>query len=199
MNRTNLIPLHRQLHDVRVARLRMWAWVAGGLCCLIVGALACCALGPSQANAAPAQEFSKAAGELTKANQEAAALRVELAAERERLRSRQLISDQPDYSLLLGLLSQQVDEDVVLNRCELGRGASSTDAAQAAQAASETLQLGGFARSQPAVAAFMLQLEATGIFKRVTLLRSNEQPLLSGQVAAFQIQCVLGPSEKGGQ
>jgi Tfp pilus assembly protein PilN len=211
MNRANLIPLARQLRDQRAARLRRWAWIIGGLCCLILATLAYFAAGNSLAGGPPPQEFSKAAAELSKANQQAASLRASLATEKQRLRSRQLIFRQPDYSLLLRLIAQQVDEDVVLSRCEFGR-ASDFDrasefgrardlggAAPLSRTPSDALQLSGFARSQPAVAAFMLQLESTGIFQKVTLVRSNEQPLLSGEVAAFEILCVPGGSPKGAQ
>ncbi|HSZ56394.1 MAG TPA: PilN domain-containing protein [Tepidisphaeraceae bacterium] len=208
MNRANLIPLARQLRDQRAARLRRWAWIIGGLCCLILATLAYFAAGNSLAGGPPPQEFSKAAAELSKANQQAASLRASLATEKQRLRSRQLIFRQPDYSLLLRLIAQQVDEDVVLSRCEFGRASDfdrasefgrARGAAPLSRTPSDALQLSGFARSQPAVAAFMLQLESTGIFQKVTLVRSNEQPLLSGEVAAFEILCVPGASPKGAQ
>jgi Tfp pilus assembly protein PilN len=203
MNRTNLIPLHRQLRDERTARIKRWARTTAGLCLFVAAALVCCAAWTSQATGPTSEDFSRAAADLSKANQEAASLRAELNVETQRLRSRQLIFEQPDYSLLLRLIAQQVDDDVVLSRCECYRAgadrAQPSDSAKDPKSKTKTdaLQLSGFARSQPAVAAFMLQLESTGVFQKVTLLRSSEQPLLSGQVAAFEIQCVPGPSNQG--
>ena len=193
MNQTNLIPLSRQLRDARRTRARTWSFALGGICGAMAVAYACCVLAPSEVSASPPEAFSKTAAELSKANQESAALRRELAVLREQVQSRQYILQQPDYSLLLGLVSQVVDDDVVLNHCEL------VNDSQGEQSQAQVLKLGGFARSQPAVAGFMLQIEATGIFRKVTLVRSNEQPLLDRQAAAFQVQCVFGPSGKGAQ
>ena len=197
MNRSNLIPLSRQLRDERTVRLRRWAWTGGALCGVVGAVIACCAAWTNQLSGPAPQDFSKAASDLSKANAEAATLRAELALETQRLRSRQLIFEQPDYSLLLRLIAQQVDDDVVLSRCEFHQPGVAHDDSQERINKSDSLQLFGFARSQPAVAAFMLQLESTGIFQKVTLLRSSEQPLFSGQVAAFEIQCVPGPSIQG--
>lgn len=201
MNRTNLIPLSRQLRDERAARLRRWAWISGALCGVVGSVIACCAAWTNQLSGPVPQDFTRAAADLSKTNQEAATLHAELAIETQRLRSRQLIFEQPDYSLLLRLIAQQVDDEVVLSRCEFHQPGVARDDAQDhtqdRKIKSDALQLSGFARSQPAVAAFMLQLESTGIFQKVTLLRSSEQPLFSGQVAAFQIQCIPGPSNQG--
>jgi Tfp pilus assembly protein PilN len=205
MNRTNLIPLQRQLRDERIARLKRWAWTTSGLCLFVVAAIACCAAWTTQSTGPTSEDFAKVATDLSKANQEAGTLRADLNVETQRLRSRQLIFEQPDYSLLLRLIAQQVDDDVVLSRCEFRQaGTERTDRVeigsvkdQKSKTKTDSLQIWGFARSQPAVAAFMLQLESTGIFQKVSLLRSSEQPLLNGQVAAFEIQCVPGPSNQG--
>jgi Tfp pilus assembly protein PilN len=193
MNSVNLIPLKRQLRDERSTRLRAWGAALGALSCLLAVAYGVAAFGPSDLSAPPASAFSKAAGEVARANQEAAILRTQLAALNQQSLARQLIVDQPDRSVLLALLARAVDADVVLNQCELLHGTSQT------ATESQVLKISGYARTQPSVAGFMLQLEGTGIFKSVQLLRSSDRPLLTGRVAAFEVQCVLGPPGKGAQ
>lgn len=192
MNRANLIPLSRQLRDVRSARVRTWSFVLGSVSCALAMAYACCVLVPSQVSAPTPEAFAKAAAELSKAHQESATLRKELAILQEQVHSSQYILDQPDYSLLLALISQVADEHVVLNHCEL-----ISDSTAGEQPRRQLLRLGGYARSQTALAKFMLQIESTGVFKKVTLVRSKQQPFLDNEAAAFQVQCVLGAAQKG--
>jgi Tfp pilus assembly protein PilN len=192
MNAVNLIPIHRQLRDARAARVRGWSWAVGGLSALLAMAWVCCAMAPSQAVAPPAAAFTKATAEISKANEESAVLRRELAALRDQALSTRGITDQPDFSVLLALLSQAIGQDVVLNRCEL-----SHDDLKTTSAPEQVLKISGFARNQPAVAAFMLELESTGIFKSVTLVRSNEEPWMDQKVAGFQVHCAIGPVSRG--
>jgi Tfp pilus assembly protein PilN len=192
MNSVNLIPIHRQLRDARAARICSWAWVVGGLSLLLTMAWACCAIVPSQAVAPPAAALTKATTEISKANEETAALRRELAALREQTLSARGITEQPDFSLLLALLSRAVGEDVVLNQCELTH-----DNAKVKSSPADVLRISGFARNQPAVAAFMLELESTEIFKSVTLVRSNEEPWMAAKAAGFQVRCSIGPIPRG--
>jgi hypothetical protein len=190
----NLIPVYRQVRDARMSRLRAWSYGAGGLLvaeALVWGALS---LAPSQGVAPPPEAFSKAAAEVSKANEQAAGLRWELETVREQVSSRQFVVEQPDYSLLLAMLSQLTGDGVVLSQCELTRGAAATGSDRA-----QVVKMSGFARNQPAVAAFMLDLEGTGVFKTVTLLRSSEQQLMNANTAGFQVECVLGQGQKGGR
>ncbi|HEY8749430.1 MAG TPA: PilN domain-containing protein [Tepidisphaeraceae bacterium] len=190
----NLIPMERQVRNARINRVRAWSYAGGGLTTALGLLWACCAAAPSQVDAPSAEMFSKAAAEMTKANEEALPRRRELASLQEKVASRQYITEQPDFSLLLALLSQVTGDDVVLNHCELTHALTPAEIDRA-----QLLRIGGMARSQPSVAAFMLALEGTGIFKNVTLVRSNEQPLMNAQVAGFQIQCTIGPVQQGGQ
>ena len=192
MNSVNLIPLDRQLREERRERVRAWGLTVAVVTCIVGLAYAVAALGPSDSAAPAPSAFSKAAAEVARANQEAGPLRAQLASLNEQLEARHIVTDQPDCSVLLALLARAVDDDVVLNQCELIH-ATSANAPQ-----SEVLKISGYARTQPSVAGFMLQLEGTGIFKSVQLVRSSDQPLLSARAAAFQVQCVLGaPAGRG--
>jgi Tfp pilus assembly protein PilN len=192
MNRANLIPLQRQLRHARRARLRAWSVLLGAIAGSLLLACGVLFLDPSQTSAPAPDAFTKVAGELAQTNQETATVRRQLAALREQVNSRRFVLEQPDYSLLLSMISQVVDDSVVLDQCELSSGGTQSNPSQG-----QVLKVGGFARSQSAVAGFMLQLETTGIFKKVTLVRSQEQPVLDRQAAAFQVQCLLGPPNKG--
>ena len=187
----NLIPMHRQLRMARAARLRGWSYAGGGMVVALAVGWMACGLTTSRAVAPPPESFSKAAAEISKANEEAATLRRELAGLREQVAARQSVTGRADTSVLLAMLSQATGEDVVMSHCELAnRDPRAADSPQ-------VLRITGAARNQPEVAAFMLALESTGLFRNVTLVRSNQQQMMNTQVAGFQVECVIGPSQGG--
>jgi hypothetical protein len=187
----NLIPVPRQLRDARARWLRAWG-CAGGLTAGIV-AMAWLAFNStaSRAAAPPPEAFTKTSAEISQANEESARLRRNLAALKEQVASRESVSRRADASVLLAVLAQATGEDIVLERCEFANRDPKADASP------QLLKMSGAARNQPAVASFLLALEGTGLFKNVSLVRSGQQQLNNAQVAAFQVECVIGPGQGG--
>jgi Tfp pilus assembly protein PilN len=115
------------------------------------------------------------------------ALRTQLAA------NRQVLS-QPDWSLLLALLGKELGDQIVLNGCAL-----KLDDAPAAAGASTAsprpgglvLHLSGFGKSNQAVTDFVLRLESTQLFSRVSLVDTSHNTYLGGDAYAFRIDCPL--------
>ena len=113
------------------------------------------------------------------------------------------VGHQPDWSLLLTLLADLLDERTVLRSCKLEPKGNATrrpgaedvlqrtDAQRAAHGPYD-LHMEGYAQSQSAVSAYVLRLEATGLFQRVTLVDTRMEPFHDGRAVSFRIECQLG-------
>lgn len=195
MNSTNLIPLARQLRAARSARIGTWGIALGAVVLLSVATYGGCAWALTDSAAPSPSDFSQAARELAQINGESNRVKVQLAAVQRAVYSAQSLSEQPDLSLLLGLISRKADERIILSRCELTEsqpGEKGADA-ESASIGGAILRLDGFGRSQGAVADFVLALETTGVFDRVALLQSRSQAILGTDAAAFRIECQMQP------
>lgn len=197
MNQVNLLPLPRQIRRARSARIRAWSIGLGALVVLCAATYGGCAFVFSDLNAPRKADFSSTARELSQLNGDATHLKAQLAAVLREVYSAQSLSEQPDLSLLLGLVSRTADERIILSRCELTESGPPDKGAEAESANFEgaILRLDGFGKTQTAVAAFVLQLETTGVFDRVSLLQSHTQPLLGTDAAAFRIECAMQPKK----
>ena len=88
---------------------------------------------------------------------------------------------------------------IVLSSCELTpisevaapTGGSLTQNLAATQPR-YTLALSGVGRSQAAISHYVLRLEQTGLFNRVTLIESRKAPFARGEAITFRIGCTLG-------
>jgi len=215
MNTTNLMPRGRQQQRSCRLRLRAWGGVCGSLALLLAGGgIWCFAI--ARLGAAPVSDVLRASQDVAHLLEQQKAISADLAAAQNEAQSVRLISGQPDWSLLLQMVSQSMDDEIVLKSCDLAREpdapispAEIHPAASAARTAGVvqtelatrgqllTLRLSGFGRSQAAVSRFVLRLESAEIFERVTFLQSSRQPLLAGEAIGFQLECPLRPSERG--
>jgi hypothetical protein len=199
MNSTNLVPLARQLRAARSARIGVWGMALGTVVLLSVATYGGCAWALTDSAAPSPSDFSQAARELAQINGESNRIKVQLASVQREVYSAQSLSEQPDLSLLLGLISRKADERIVLSRCELteSQPAEKGVEAESASIGGAILRLDGFGKSQGAVAEFVLALETTGVFDRVALLQSHSQPILGTDAAAFRIECQMQPRKAG--
>jgi len=110
------------------------------------------------------------------------------------------LSDQPDWSLLLTLLGQELDEDLVLREVRLrpAERPKTAPALIAAAAAGERfrLELRGLGRTQEAVSRFVSRLEGKKLFSEVSLLRRAREPFLADTAVSFDLECVLGDAKE---
>ena len=197
MNSANLLPLARQLRQARSSRARVWGIAAGTSLALSVATYAGCAFALSDSAAPSPADFSRTARELAECNGEANRIKAQLAGVQRETYSARSLSEQPDLSLLLALISRTADEQIILSRCELAESASGEKGAEAESASigSATLRLDGFGKTQSSIARFVLQLESAGVFDQVTLLQSHSQPVLGMDAAAFRIECLMQPKK----
>jgi hypothetical protein len=127
-------------------------------------------------------------------------LRPQLAEAQTKLAVARTVGDQPDWSLLLTVISSTLDEEIVLNNARLDTSDASTAnrqlGAPTSRPSNETdtkimVALQGFAKSQAAVTQFVLRLERLGLFDRVEMMNSSRQPFGNGDATGFRIECEL--------
>jgi len=98
-------------------------------------------------------------------------LRVSLAEASRQIAAARALAENPDWSLLLGMVSSDLSDDVVLERCFLAPVDSAGDSDRPAQPTRPdeqvlyqryTLDLSGYSRSQTGVSQYVLRLEKSG-------------------------------------
>ncbi len=203
MNDVNLIPAARIAAKRRKARICLWAAVCGAYVVLLAaGSLAACVLCPGRDNVV-AEQLAAAEKQIKLDNQAVLGLRRTLAETTAALETTQAIREQPDWSRLLTGLSQELGEELVLNRFQLT--ATREDGKALTEPWSEALLtkpllalvtkhryqlvIQGFGQTQESVSRFALALEGIGLFERVRLINSSRQTFLGGQAVAFMVEC----------
>ncbi len=194
----NLIPATRRDARRRRGRLRIWgavfvvyglAWVAGAVAGQVVY---------SGVDRGLKSELDESNAQVAGAKAKVAALRAELKAAEADLRANRAVGKQPDWSVLLALLSTTLGDEIVLRNCRLDAPAAKGQAVSAAGGSQPEpdvkVQLSGYAQSQQAVAKALLRLEATPLFAEVKLLDTRREPFLEGQAVTFRVHCVLRAS-----
>lgn len=208
MTRINLIPAAR--HDARRRRRHArWCMTSCVLYALIAGAgAAACRCAWGAVDPALAVRVSSIADQTKHAQAAATLTRAQLAAVRATLQADRQLTAQPDWSLLLALLSREAGDQIIFHTCALApRAAASLVApAVAISAASAkpishpnaelTLKVTGVGMSQIAISAFVLRLEKTHLFSKVSV-NTHADTYLGAEVVAFDIDCPLDTHSKG--
>jgi Tfp pilus assembly protein PilN len=197
----NLIPLPRLEVMARRRRVHRWLAAAGAYAViLIVGYTMCVASAGSDVDATGAA-LEKTNRRIDDLNRALESLRPQLAEAQTKLVVARTVGDQPDWSLLLTVISSTLDEEIVLNNARLDMSDATIAAGRQSGAptsrpstdpgAKFTVGLQGFARSQAAVTQFVLRLERLGLFDRVEMMNSSRQPFGSADATGFRIECEL--------
>ena len=197
------MPAHRREHKKRRARVRVWAAGCGVYAALLLAGYVVCLGAPGGDRGVLDGRLGETAERTENSNRQINALRPKLAQARLTLAGNRAVGDQPDWSVVLALLAKSLDDDLVLSRCQLRpatsrqtRAGTHTSAASAGQAASKpkqfVLEVSGLGHSQKAVSRFVLRLEQANLFNKVTLVKTNREPLMAGKAISFQVTCLLG-------
>lgn len=202
MKRVNLMPQVRRQAQARKARIVRWTTVLGTYgFLLLLGYLA--SVRYVKADTRPFDtEARELDSKLATTNQTVAALSRELAQVQAKLRTAQAVGQQPDWSRLLALLSQNTSENIVLDVCRLRRVAKADGPAKPAPppgtptadplADSQlVLELEGFAKAQSNVPEYVLRLEEVGLFDKVKLVKTSRQDFLKNKTVAFSLECTF--------
>ncbi len=202
----NLIPAERIARKRRHKRLRVWT----GICCAYALALlAAVGAGYSAwgANDPRSGDQLKAAEEKTgNSDSTIRELQQTLIEAKASLRVSKAISNRPDWSSLLVLIAEELENKIVLDCCKLveldnipprnetepgNLSGPSTDNKSLRQKQFKLI-LTGLGRTQTDVSQFILRLEQVEVFDEVKLTQSVRQAFLTGEVISFRIECGIG-------
>lgn len=192
MTGVNLIPASRLRARHRAARLRLWAVLVGLYAAALAGAYGWMHVtwGGKRSNWTVA--LGEAENDIASSTQTLALRRAALADVEASLRANRAVGEQPDWSMLLGLLARHLGQDIVLESLSLRPPDSARNAAPGAPPVAPIVALGGLARTHAAVSRFTLELENTGVFSRVTLQDTRRTTLPRGEAVGFRIEAALG-------
>jgi Tfp pilus assembly protein PilN len=203
----NLIPQPRRQAAAARKRIRRWSWTAAGYGLLLLGSYAACSVAMSAQGDDHALLLEKTTRQIEELTHTAASLKPQLADVRTKLAVARTVGDQPDWSLLLAVISSTVDDDIVLTSTTLdaatigesrpaSRPTANTKDPNFEPPAIMTVSVQGLARSQAAMTLFVLRLEKLGLFDRVELAKSNRQAVGAVEANVFQVDCELRRSGK---
>jgi Tfp pilus assembly PilM family ATPase/Tfp pilus assembly protein PilN len=194
----NFLPASRRHARRRWRRLRLWT--VGGLAYMALlagGYLLALSLWGADPQAY-ASELDKTRANIQRADLTIQVMKRELQRADLALQAHRAAGNHPDWSLLLTMLAESLNDEVVLKQCELKPVPTSASPASAGadQSASGDapylLKLAGYGRTHAAVSQFVLQLERTGAFDLVKLTRTVREPFMSDSAILFQLDCSLG-------
>ena len=196
----NLLSPSRRIARLRRRRIACWS---SGLV-IYAAALVVISVGihisGSGADRSVAADLAAVRTQLQDAEQAIHELRPKLFEARNVLAANRAVGNQPDWSLLLSLLSGLLDERTVLTSCRIEpitgepwqvRGAQQADAQQAARGPYR-VHVEGFGRSHAAVQSYVMRLERARLFEEVTLLNTRTAMFQGDEAIRFRIQCHLG-------
>jgi len=198
----NLIPAARRHAKQRRVRVRWWLTA-----CVVYTALWSAAFVAAQVvvrseDRALRSTFVESSARVQEAEKTVAALRGRIGRDQARLSSGRAVGEQPDWSLLLAMLSSALGDETVLRNIRLqappeaAPGAAERAGTPGGAGAARTLRpitldLTGLGRTQQVVSDFVLRLEHTPLFKTVRLVDTRREPFMNDHAVVFRIECVL--------
>jgi len=217
MQGVNLIPAERRDARLRLLRQRRWVLICTVYTCLLVALCVAARAYLGGSNAAIAAELAQTRQEIDQLQKGITDLKPRLTNAERQLQTVRIVANQPDWSLLLALLANNVKDDTVLRECKLtpiepppppqpkkeapkpGQPAGAAPAPPPAPPLLYerfNLELSGMGRTQNAVSQLVLRLQETGLFSEVKLVKSNREPFGEDQAVAFQIWAGLAEQRK---
>lgn len=190
----NLIP--QSLRQARRHRRRIAGWtVGGGIYALTL--LFACVVARSLYLAdthALDQQTAELIHRIATADQNSRLLKSQLAELQAQSQTARAIADQPDWSLLLGVLANTMDDQLVLRELRLAPEKNSkTAVADALSGPQEySLVIRGLGGNSTAVAKFVSHLEETNFFDEVKLSHTGREPFRTGMAESFDLECTFG-------
>ena len=193
MKSVNLIPVSRQLNDARRARGSRWSIGCAVLIATLFVLDRALQISFTRSMTIDPAQFTRLENEIDAKTRTCNQLRREINAIDRLVRAGHAVTEHPDYSMLLSLLSETAGREIRLELCSIDRHLQIEDTAKDL---TPVLRLNGVGTSQSAVTSFVLRLESTGVFDQVALLRSNEQNDAGATSTAFQIECMFDDTGK---
>ena len=209
----NLVPKQRQKARCMNARLQFWMGSCGGYSLLWVSAFILIRLIGIGGPDALGSDLEKITSRAKEVESDLAQLRSDLGRSSAELAASRKIGSQPDWSVLLSLLSATLGDSIVLRDCQLITDQASDSTSSkgnrtkflqeavstrkpVADMGTVQLQIGGLGLNQQAVSEYVLRLERLELFSQVKLIETKREPFLDGQAIAFHLQCIFNSSEE---
>jgi len=195
----NLIPRERLLSRLRHERFRFWAAACSAYLVLLGAALGACYAVWGNHNAPLSQQVEQTQRSIAESTQKIKRINIELPKVVAALEASRAMGNQPDWSVLLTVLTKTLGDTIVLNNCRLEL-AGHTSPAPDGQTRSNRLDvplgqrsykltLTGLGQTQTAVSHFVLRLERIELFKEVKLIKCNRCEFLNAEAVAFTVEC----------
>lgn len=197
MEGVNLIPAHRQATRRRSRYTRRWGVGVALYAALLAGGWLALQMVFGGADRAMASELGELRMQAADAAEQIRELQPRLADAQTTLAASRSVGSQPDWSLLLSLLSHELDEQTMLNSLRLEpistTGAVIGQSDDPARQKRFRLRVAGLGRSQAAVSDYVIRLEQTQLFDQVTLIDTRREPLGNDMAVGFRVECELTP------
>ncbi len=198
----NLIPAARRQAKQQQSRVRWWLTGCVVYTALWIAAFVAAQVVVRSEDRALRGKFVEGSAMVQEAEKKVHALRGRIGRAEARLASGRAVGEQPDWSLLLAMLSSALGDETVLRSIRLqappeaapgAAGGSGTPGGAAAARTLQpiTLEVTGLGRTQQVVSEFVLRLEHTPLFKNVRLVDTRREPFLNNHAVVFRIECVL--------
>ena len=184
MTSFNLIPKRRLEAKSRRARIRAWIIACTAYAVGIVGANALYQSTSEGPDVALADDITKAAAETEKWDRQVRMLRGKVGKARLTLEANRAVGEQPDWAVVLA------------EAVEKSKKPTKGEPAPAPKPKRYILDISGFGRSQKAISQFVLRLEGSTLFEKVTAVKTNREAFMAGKAMAFQIRCLLGRKQE---
>lgn len=191
----NLLPRTIYAERARQRAIRIWSGVVG-LCLFAMLGMIVIGAGSTQA-----PDTTDLQGRLSAANQQTDQLVLQISRSRQRmaLAQRELASanqvvEQPDLSLLLQIVGQQLGQDAMLSSVRIGAAEESTIrqvVGNSADPSRRWLVVTGIAEDHQAVPAIVLRLEALGLFEKVVLQETFPETYQGLPRVGFRVACQM--------
>lgn len=203
----NLIPQSRRQARRTTARVTLWGAVLPVCCGLMLAAYLVQRFAATPDVRAVEDALADVQAKIKDDSKKIAKLAAEVREAKSRLSANRAVGEQPDWSLLLALLTDRLGNEAALTSLKLepivlaAKGKGEAEAAPGGGRPERLkLTISGVARSQAAASRFVLGLEDTPAFESVNLVEAKRTTGDDGGgTVAFQIACQLtDPGASGG-
>jgi len=195
----NLIP-ESVLARRESARWRSrWSWIIGVAALIGAAAAGMYRVGADDGLGSERADLAHVQARLGEIEGRMPGLRAEAARVKRIAGAAAVLSERPDWSLLLDALAEMCGPDIALESVKVEPLDASGQPAAPAQAAEVRVRVAGLASKQSEVQAFVLTLERSGVFDRTVPLGSGPRTIGQTEVIAFEVQCTIGVGAIAGE
>lgn len=190
----NLIP--QSLRQARRHRRLVVGWTIGGgvyAVALLLGCVVARSLYVADCHALD-QQTGDMVHRIATADQNSRSLKSQLTELQTQSQTAHAIADQTDWSLLLNVLANTMDENLVLRELRIFPAMNSkTTVVDPLTGPKEySLTIRGLGQSSTDVSRFVSHLEETKFFDEVKLSHTGREPFMTGMAESFDLECSFG-------